>query len=192
MGIGFQKIMFPHVYFWPNYQCKDLHVSNVNQVWELKTFLWLQLECIPCTKLEQFSHQKLELTPPKEAWLPNIFKIHVQFIALLLFLAQFNILLWQNWVHKHIMGFHSIMNFNKNVIMIHRMVFRSTIPFKDFVTKQILVLKFLRDCSFDRSLDMSLEQHAKEHKNTNMKTNTTKWQEHPKSRLPNKTNMNIC
>jgi hypothetical protein len=84
------------------------------------------------------------------------------------------------------------MNFNKNVIMIHRMVFRSTIPFKDFVTKQILVLKFLRDCSFDRSLDMSLEQHAKEHKNTNMKTNTTKWQEHPKSRLPNKTNMNIC
>jgi hypothetical protein len=46
------------------------------------------------------------------------------------------------------------MNFNKNIIMIHIMVFRSTIPFKDFVTKQILVLKFLRDCSFEGSLDI--------------------------------------
>jgi hypothetical protein len=71
------------------------------------------------------------------------------------------------------------------------MVVRSTIPFMDFVTKQILVLKFLKDYSSKGSLEMLVEQHAKEHKNTNMKTNTTKWQEHPKSRLPNKTNMNI-
>jgi len=57
--------------------------------------------------------------------------------------------------------------------MIHKMVVRSNIPFMSFVTKQILVLRFLKDCSFEGSLEMSLEQHAKEHKNTNMKTNTT-------------------
>jgi hypothetical protein len=68
--------------------------------------------------------------------------------------------------------------------MINRMATKSTIPFKDFVAKQILKLGVLKCCNFDGSLNMSLEQLENEHKDIKMKTNTIKWQKHPKSQLP--------
>jgi hypothetical protein len=58
------------------------------------------------------------------------------------------------------------------------MATKSTIPFKDFVAKQILKLGILKSCNFNGSLNMSLEQHENKHKDIKMKTNIIKWQEH--------------
>ncbi len=70
--------------------------------------------------------------------------MHVQFIGLLLFLGKFNIFLGQNWVHEHKMRFDNKTNFKKNIIMINRLVARRTIPLKEFITKQILVLEVFK------------------------------------------------
>ncbi len=66
----------------------------------------------------------------------------------------------------------------------NKMATKSTIPFKDFVAKQIFELGVHKGCNFDGSLNMSLEQHENKHKNIKMKMNTIKWQEHSKSQLP--------
>ncbi len=45
-------------------------------------------------------------------------------------------------------------NKKKNIIMIYKMITKNIIPFRDFVTKQVLYLKFLGGCNFNGNLNM--------------------------------------